>query len=411
MNKKLYYPLIILALTLLAYYTVIYYGYVWDDLYLFVQSDSLRSPSSIISAVTQPVLPGSSYFRPLVFLTFLTEFQLFGISPAHSHSVNLLFHLLNVWLVYILARRYVSSERAIIAGLFYALSPTLIEPVSWVSGRFDLMVTTFGLLSLCSIVYLTGVKRILFTTLFFFLAALSKEMAVMLPILLGVHVWLLDREESFGAFIKKTLYKDWRLYLSLFIAGVVYLILRAYFLSDMVPQKGAIVNSINSTTLHIAYIGKTIIFYFQMAIWPFGDISAFHPAKLEQYTSTDVIQGYLACLITIGFIFMALSKLTKTKAFILCFIISLFPVLNILPLTIGNNIGQERFLAFPLVFIAIGLSTFKLPDTLNLSDSMRKLLKYGLPIILVLWSMLSFITIRSTSQLWDPFTFVLGVEL
>lgn len=91
--KKIYYLLIIIV-TIVLYYPVFNAGYVWDDNLLFVEKVKLVNEPLSWRILTEPVLPDTTYFRPLIFLTMYIEFHLFGQNPISSHIINLLILIL-----------------------------------------------------------------------------------------------------------------------------------------------------------------------------------------------------------------------------------------------------------------------------------------------------------------------------
>lgn len=95
-----------------------------------------------------------SYY-PVRTLTFAVDHQLWGLDPAGFKLTNVLIHLTNVLLVFWLILRVFRSptlagERAwkrsdvcvaaLSAGLF-AAHPVVVEPVAWVAGREELLMT------------------------------------------------------------------------------------------------------------------------------------------------------------------------------------------------------------------------------------------------------------------------------
>ena len=79
-------------------------------------------------------------YHPLVTLSWSIEKSIFGIGYTHYHVINLLFHLLNIWLVY----RFVLLLKgklniAFIVALIFAVHPMISESVLWLSERKDLL--------------------------------------------------------------------------------------------------------------------------------------------------------------------------------------------------------------------------------------------------------------------------------
>ena len=61
---------LVLAIVGLAFWQSTHFGYVWDDNSLFLNTPDLRSPGLIWHALWQPILPGTTYMRPLVLASF-----------------------------------------------------------------------------------------------------------------------------------------------------------------------------------------------------------------------------------------------------------------------------------------------------------------------------------------------------
>jgi tetratricopeptide (TPR) repeat protein len=105
----------------------------------------------------------SPHYKPLVFLSWNLEHRLFGLNPTAFHFHNLLLHIANSILVYLLLLRLLPTQikhrqsttanrhsLPFLAALIFALHPLHVEPVAWASGRKDLLYAFFYLLSLLS---------------------------------------------------------------------------------------------------------------------------------------------------------------------------------------------------------------------------------------------------------------------
>src|SRR5690606_3976799 len=92
---------LILLIIFILYKNVLTFGYVWDDLILFVQDSNLREGNWSWDKVSKPVLEGTYYFRPLVMSSFFLEFSITGANSKTSHLINYLIFSLNAILIYI----------------------------------------------------------------------------------------------------------------------------------------------------------------------------------------------------------------------------------------------------------------------------------------------------------------------
>ena len=76
---RLYFALIFIGVFVSClYYPVLNAQYVWDDTLLIVTKTGLRENPLSWELISSPVLPGTSYFRPLIFLSWYWEFKFFG---------------------------------------------------------------------------------------------------------------------------------------------------------------------------------------------------------------------------------------------------------------------------------------------------------------------------------------------
>ena len=158
----------------------------------------------------------SSNWHPLTWLSHALDVQLFGLKPGFHHATNIIFHIINSILAFVVFRRFTGDfwKSAIIAALF-ALHPAHVESVAWISERKDVLSTFFWLLSMWIYVrYAEGKKknpeqqnetanavspRFLALALFLTLALglMSKPMLVTLPfVFLLMDFWTLERLKS-----------------------------------------------------------------------------------------------------------------------------------------------------------------------------------------------------------------------
>ncbi|MHB9154157.1 MAG: tetratricopeptide repeat protein [Endomicrobiales bacterium] len=145
--------------------------------------------------------PYNGLYHPLVLLSYGLEHRFFGPDPFVFHVTNLLLHLLNTALVFLLLFKLSGDETAAaVAALLFAVHPLHVESVAWISERKDVLCGSFFLSSL--IAYLSfkehGRRSRYAASLLFFLASLlSKAMAITLPaVLLLIDYYRGDKPEE-----------------------------------------------------------------------------------------------------------------------------------------------------------------------------------------------------------------------
>ncbi len=168
-------------------------GFVWDDLILIADNTHLRGPGAAARALTAsfwdssvPLADGGSFYRPMV---KLTHALLVDAGPFGFHCLNLILHvvaslLVTRWLTQRVAAVGPLSVRAswavLVAALVFALHSSRYESVGWVSGSCELL---FGVFALLSTVLFRHEPRRWWALLPLALAVLSKETAIVLPVL------------------------------------------------------------------------------------------------------------------------------------------------------------------------------------------------------------------------------------
>jgi hypothetical protein len=120
----------------------------WDD-GLHVSANPLVLRPASVGWRDQLLTPALGYPIPVTVASYRLDYSLFGLRPGVFHAVNVLLHLAACLLAFALARALgLQVAGASAAVLLFALHPASAEPVSWVSGRKDLLAAVFGLAAL-----------------------------------------------------------------------------------------------------------------------------------------------------------------------------------------------------------------------------------------------------------------------
>jgi len=181
---------LILFLLLVALFLIVnraaYKGYFTDDDFEHLSWTRGSPAVDFLWGALSPRFQ-SNNFRPVGHFLYHAEGRWFGLRYAGYLVVLHAAHLLNVWLIWLLARRLGVKPLAAAAGcLFFALHMGFFEALWKPAYIFDVLCATFCLLSL--LCYSRG--RWLLSFLCFWLAYKAKEPAVMLPFVLGCYeIW------------------------------------------------------------------------------------------------------------------------------------------------------------------------------------------------------------------------------
>ncbi|MCH7803157.1 MAG: tetratricopeptide repeat protein [Acidobacteria bacterium] len=198
-GRKSVVVLLLVGVVLIAYGTVWQFEFVNidDDLYLtdYPQIQRGLSWDNVLWSLTAME---AAFWHPLTWLSHMLDTQLFGLNPAGHHVTNLLLHIANVLLLFVVLQQMTGAvwRSALVAALF-ALHPLNVESVAWVSQRKTVLSTMFWLLTLLAYVgYVRkpGWERYLGMMGIFVLGLMAKPMLVTLPcVLLLLDYWPLGR--------------------------------------------------------------------------------------------------------------------------------------------------------------------------------------------------------------------------
>ncbi len=184
--------LVIVLLTAAAYLPALRGGFLWDD-DIYLTGNRLLTEPGGLGRIWFSLESPSQYF-PLVYTTFLVERSLWGLNPLGYHLVNLLLHLANALLLWIILRR-LSLPGAWLAAALFALHPVQVESVAWITERKNVLSGFFSLLTVLAwLTFARGgarSRRWYPAALLLFMAALlAKTTAAVLPVTLLLVCWL-----------------------------------------------------------------------------------------------------------------------------------------------------------------------------------------------------------------------------
>jgi protein O-mannosyl-transferase len=284
----------------------------------------------------------TNYYRPLMTLTYLVLWKIFGNSPVGYHLVNILLNALVVTCVYFAGRELFKNQwSGLIAAILFAVHPVHTEAVCWIASVPDLEATLLCLLAFY--VYLKnpelGWRRQALVVICFLLSLLAKEPALMLaPLLIYYEHFVRDgrKETTFAVKVKR--------YLPICVAGVAYIVVRIALLGKLAP----VLQRAQVTWPQAVYSAFALITdYTRLLFWP-ARLSAFHVFH-PSYSIGErpVLMGVGIVAISAVLAFW-LHKHWPPAAFCIVWMAAtLLPVLN--ARWMASNVLTERYLYLPSV--------------------------------------------------------------
>ncbi|MEE9394784.1 MAG: hypothetical protein V3W41_20035 [Planctomycetota bacterium] len=224
-----------------AYLPTLSHEFVYDDHRFVAANPAVRDGVGIMQAIRDPKIlsveatVGGAY-RPLRTYLWGRLAQFFAsdeaLPPAAYRALNILLHLMSVLFLALIGQRLGLAPLAAAAGaLLFGLHPMAAETVAWVSSLGDGLALCFSLLAL--LVFLQRPRlavSIPCLVVAAFLAVMGKEMAVTLPLVLGLAACA-DGQGGLRARI-------WELASVAFLVAA-YLFLRTAALSDVGTSQNA----------------------------------------------------------------------------------------------------------------------------------------------------------------------------
>lgn len=338
-NEKKYQWVIpsILIITGLAFLPVLSAGFITlDDNEYVTNNPYLKNASDLKLLLTTP-LQGN--YHPLTMLSLWVNYLLSGENALSYHLFNLIFHLINCFLVFRLVM-LLSRNKTIIAfttAILFGIHPMHVESVAWVSERKDVLYGLFflaGLISYLKYVDTNSRKQYLLTILFLVLSLLSKPAAVIFPAALLCIDFFRSRKLTSKLILEKTPF---------------FVLAAAMGILTFVAQKeagatGAVEFGIANRILFGFY---GIMMYIVKLFLPFN-LSAFY--SFPAVNQSLPVEYYIGPLffVALAVLFFYTRRNYRVISFgILFYLINLLLVLQFIP--VGSAVMSERYTYIPYI--------------------------------------------------------------
>jgi hypothetical protein len=332
-------------------------------------------------------------WHPLTWFSHMLDGQLFKANPAGHHFTNLIFHIANTLLLFLVLKQMTNAlwQSAFVAALF-ALHPLHVESVAWVSERKDVLSTFFWILTMWA--YLRYVKQprlaaYLLAAVFFALGLMSKPMLVTLPfVLLLLDYWPLER------FKQRTIRQ-------LILEKIPFFILSAAscVVTFFVQRSSGAVITLTTFPLKYRILNAVISYaaYIEKMFWP-ARLAFFYPHPGENVSLPYAVMSGLFLLAVTIVILLFKKKHRYLIAGWFWYIGTLVPVIGLAQ--VGSQAMADRYSYIPLIGLFI-IVAWSLPE-LTAKLPYRKLILW--PGSLVILSALTVCTYQQTSYWKDTIT-------
>ncbi|RLD36336.1 MAG: hypothetical protein DRI74_09275 [Bacteroidetes bacterium] len=331
-----------------VYAKTLKFDFVWDDIIVLQNSlAGLRDYSIFLGNGLW------SYYRPLIGLSYMFDYTVWGNNPMGFHLFNLVLYVLTTLAATILIYRMFSLNEiaALLGGLLFAVLSTHVESVAWVSGRTDIISAFFLFLTILAFIeYLEQSRKIALwlTAIFAIFSMWGKETGVAYIFILPI-VGLLKKHKV-----------NLKEFLILFLPLFVYSVMKMGFFWPHIFGKETATSPISSATSTSTSLNffKALIkvlnalgFYIWRVFWPFN-LSLFY--KKLSITPIYLILSivYLAAMLS-----SAVKKRWKLFFILFWFFVTLLPSLVLCIVNLSATPIADRYLFIPSFSLSIAVAS------------------------------------------------------
>ena len=197
-----------LLVTAITYSGTIRYDFVYDDFGQIVYNPFLRAwryvPQYFVSSVWKHMAPSTpgNYYRPVFLVLMRAGYAVFADRAFGWHLLTVGLHLVATWLTYVVLKKMTGQfTTAWLASLIFGLHPMHHEVIAWVSATTESLFAILFLLSFLAYLQSREGSKALWLGVscgLYALSLLSKETAIVLPLLVFAHAWIEDGTAESG---------------------------------------------------------------------------------------------------------------------------------------------------------------------------------------------------------------------
>ncbi len=296
----------------------------------------------------------SNCWRPLILISFSLDYHIGKLNPLFYHLQNLFWHILSGILIYILFSKLIKNKLAAFSmATFFLVHPLQTEAVTYISGRGYPMLTALLFLSFLFfykfIFESKNLKSWILSIIFFVLAILVKERAIIFPFLLFLYsITLLPKKMAIPLKNKIIILSPYFIILAL---GIILRFTILHFTNTFDFGQENNIGADNFYQQILAYF-KGLAVYAGLLFWP-AELYIEKTIDIPQnFSDIYLISGLIIFIILlIGTIYSLFQK--RIFAFgILWTAISIAPSLYIFS---RQGVLHEHWMYLPMIGIAFAL--------------------------------------------------------
>lgn len=359
----------IIVVGLVVYFNSFFNGFILDDIAQIVQNTQIHSISNIVTFFQGSTFSPDKnfeslqgvYYKPLMTTTFSLIYTIFGENAFFFHFFQVVLHIINAILVYLLFLRFFQKKLAFFLSLLFLVHPINVESVAFISSLQEVLFFAFGMLSLLLAFNQqklhTQQSKASYIILYILLlcSILSKETGIVFIIILPLFSLLFQRKNILGYTVVAFLSLVTYLLLRFFVGHIYFNESIVYPLPALLVQRLIIMPKIIWFYIQTFFVPVNLIFWQSWIVKQISFKAFYLPILLDSV--------FLILILILG-IFVWRENKTKFSIFlffIFWFLIGIGLHLQIFPL---DMTVADRWFYFPIVgllgLIGICISYIKL---------------------------------------------------
>ena len=364
-----YYQIVIVLvlLSFITYGNILLNKLFYDDEELIYRNAYVQNLRFFPKYFTENMIAGagqiSNMYRPLLLTSFALDYFIWGNNPLGYHLTSIFLHAANSILIFLLiATLFKNKFLAFLTAIFFIIHPVQTETIAYASGRTDPLFSFFALSSLLLSLAFLGSKKqrilkYLAAIILFVFALLSKETAIILPLLAILVVYTYSSSDpASGGRVEKSFNNSSRLrsnnimsiLIPFFLIDIIYITLRLTILNFANTLNFYQTTNLYSQNLAVRLYTFTRVFFEYLKVLLFPSELIF--ARNIDYINSPLNVFVILFLIAMGIVFVFLIKNGRKNRLVtfafFWFFISILPVSGVIPI---NSIIAEHYLYLPSV--------------------------------------------------------------
>ncbi len=253
-----------------------------------------------------------SFYRPLQTALFVFEKEVGGDEPLIYHLTNIILHMITCIAIYLFFKKIkFNNFTAGTAALIYSVHPMFSHSVVWIPSRGDILLTLFTAMTFIWVINFNekkDTKNLVLSWLGYFLALMSKETGVMIPIVILAYYLLIIKKNIFSG-------KNMILAGGWIVVSIIWFLMRNSSFTEDMQYKAVNLENFFINLQMIPEMLSKFIYPINIAVMP-------------TFTSEKLIIGIIGIIAAaIGYYFSKNKRKTYTVFGILWFLLFLLPVL------------------------------------------------------------------------------------